>query len=267
MTSGNANDLRVATGDGSFTLYSERYGEHYHSTFGARNESVHVFIEAGLHYWLQDRMFRHVVPHQSFGVSRNRDGVSQNRHDVPLKGDASTDSSIGGQLPEHPVRVLEVGFGTGLNAWLTALEAERQGVHIEYEAIELFPLGIRQVRALNSDPLFGLLHEAPWDAETAISPYFTMHKRKVDLLTSSLPGPYDVVYFDAFSPKVQPELWEQAVFERIFTAMHSGGILTTYCAMGEVRRRMQRAGFTTEKIPGPVGKREMLRANMVLSPI
>ena len=211
----------VQTEDLSYTLYSERFGEHYHSIFGARSESMHVFIEAGLRSWL--------TAHQP----RDKDCA---------------------------VSVLEIGFGTGLNAWLTAMEAQRTNTHIIYEGIELFPVDPLMAQVLYPTPTFKALHFALWEEMITIDQYFSVYKRNADILTCSFSGAYDLVYFDAFSPNVQPELWSEEVFTRIFSAMTPGGILTTYCAKGDVRRAMQRSGFSVEKIPGPKGKREMVRA-------
>jgi tRNA U34 5-methylaminomethyl-2-thiouridine-forming methyltransferase MnmC len=212
--------LPVQTEDLSYTLFSEQFGEHYHSLFGARNESIHVFIEAGFRFW--------------------QSKISEPAH--------------------RPVSVLEIGFGTGFNAWLTAIEAEQTRTPVLYETIEQFPIDTELARSLYPDPQFLSLHEAVWEQPVSISPYFTLHKRTADLLRCSFSRAYDVVFFDAFSPNVQPELWTEEVFLRIATVMSPGAILTTYCAKGEVRRTIQRAGLHPERIPGPRGKREMLRA-------
>lgn len=220
----------VQTEDLSYTLFSESYGEHYHSTFGARTESMHVFIEAGLR-------------HSQFAIRNSQFSIR------------NSESAI-----RDSVSILEIGFGTGLNAWLTALEAEQTLTPILYEGIELFPITPEQARALSEDALFLALHEAPWEQTTAITPHFSLLKRQTNLLECPFNGTYDIVFFDAFSPNVQPELWQEDIFSRLFASMNPGGILTTYCAKGEVRRTLQRVGFTTERIPGPKGKREMLRA-------
>ncbi len=205
--------LVKTTDDGSKTVYSQRFGEHYGSTFGAAGESKTVFIDAGY---------------------------------TASKAD--------------PVSVLEIGFGTGLNAYLTLREAERMQRPTYYESVELYPLEESIVRELSDDELFRKLHFIPWEQPTKISPNFVLHKRNVDLLRATFTRKFDVVYFDAFSPSVQPEMWSRELFAELFAAMNSQALLTTYCAKGEVRRTLQRVGFVTERLPGPPGKREMLRA-------
>ena len=206
--------LSVAlTADGSKTLYSGRFGEHYHSTFGAVSESKHVFIEAG---YLATAV--------------------------------------------HPSSVLEAGFGAGLNAWLTLQQAGRLRRYTRYETIELYPIDECTVCKLSNDDIFRNLHTAPWEQQVEITPHFVLHKRKNDLLQAAFFHKYDVVYFDAFSPAVQPEMWTTDIFVRLYAAMNLGAILTTYCAKGSVRRNMQSVGFDVERLPGPEGKREILRA-------
>ncbi len=169
------------------------------------------------------------------------------------------------QLHNDKIKVLEIGFGTGLNALLTLLEAKAT---VEYYAIELYPLSLEIIQSLNygeivcpaKKELFLRLHEASWDMETSITPSFTIHKIHGDSNICELPGQLDLVYFDAFAPDKQPEMWNQDIFNRLHQQMKESGILTTYCAKGSVRRMMQRAGYSVERIPGPPGKREMLRA-------
>jgi tRNA U34 5-methylaminomethyl-2-thiouridine-forming methyltransferase MnmC len=207
--------------DGSHTVYADGFGETYHSVNGAITESNHVFIDAGLN-----------------------------------------------QVNKSSVNVLEIGFGTGLNAFLTLLQAEKKGLAIYYETLELFPVEDAVYASLNyaevlhaGKATFTLLHQSNWEEVIAITPHFTIQKHKIDIPSFLYPADsYDVVYFDAFSPVTQPELWTQELFTSIYTSMRVGGVLTTYCAKGEVRRNMQRAGFTVERLPGPPGKREMLRA-------
>lgn len=212
------------TDDGSATLYVPQLDEHYHSVKGARTESQHIFIEMGLR------------------ASR-----------VPSPN------------------VLEVGFGTGLNALLTLEEAERRKRFICYTALELYPLSWEEVAPLHySDkPLFRTLHEAPWNKVVQLTSHFTLCKLQADLTTlPNLHFPFstfgsqliDVVYFDAFAPEKQPEMWSEDIFRFLCDRMSSEGILTTYCAKGVVRRMMQSVGFRVERLPGPPGgKREILR--------
>lgn len=212
------------TADGSATLYLPDMDEHYHSVKGAVGEARHVYLETALH--------------------------------------ASTAS---------PVRVLEIGFGTGLNAFLTALDTRHGGRPVIYTALERYPLPWETAAALRypehidpqQAPLFRQLHEAAWNRPVALTPGFTLRKVEADLTQYRFTDTFDVVYFDAFAPDKQPEMWDEEIFVRIAAALAPGGVLGTYCAKGEVRRRLQRAGFTVERLPGPVGgKREILRARI-----
>ena len=212
----------ILTEDGSHTFYLPELQESYHSVHGAVQESNHVYINAAL----QEAM--------------------------PL-------------FPE--IRLLEVGFGTGLNALLTLL-ANTTEQKIYYHAIEAFPMTASEVQQINYpeilhiDPaLFQALHDAPWNTEyEEITPTFYLKKSALTLQAVRLPDNYfNVVYFDAFAPSVQPELWTDEIFEKIYAAMSGGGVITTYSAKGSVRRIWQQTGFTVERLPAPAGKREMLR--------
>lgn len=220
VSDGLKRELQV-TSDGSHTLYMPDMDEHYHSVNGAIQESEHVFIEAGLH-----------------------------------------------RLSKKEIRVLEIGFGTGLNAFLTLLDSMQTDVNITYYSMELYPLDIALVQNLNygkvlctgEEDMFMALHEAPWNQSASITPNFTLHKMKGDCNQAELPNEIDLVYFDAFAPDKQPEMWNQELFNKLYFRMNARGILTTYCAKGAVRRTMKEPGFSVERIPGPPGKREMLRA-------
>lgn len=210
------------TADGVATLYIPQMDEHYHSVKGALTEAQHVYIESAF-------------------------GATTLRH----------------------VLLLEMGFGTGLNAFLTLLEAEKQGRTVRYTTLELYPLpfetvmqlGYAEAIAPEAAPYFEAIHRCEWGKEVAITPHFTLCKQQVDLLQYRSDKPIDVVYFDAFAPEKQPELWSETLFATLYNQMNSGGVLTTYCAKGEVRRRLQRAGFVVERLAGPPnGKREILRA-------
>lgn len=213
------------TDDGAPTLYRPDLDEHYHSTKGALTEARHVYIDMALR----------------------------------ARG-------------QREIDLLEVGFGTGLNAWLTLLEAREQGLNIRYTAFELYPLAPEVADRLGypalTDPqqatAFARLHSCEWDRPVAITPQFTLHKRHADLTRTPVEGLYDVVYFDAFAPEKQPEMWSEAIFRTLYDHLAPGGILTTYCAKGEIRRRLQAIGFKVERLPGPPhGKREILRATKV----
>jgi tRNA U34 5-methylaminomethyl-2-thiouridine-forming methyltransferase MnmC len=210
----------IKTADGSFTLFSRDVGEHYHSVFGAVQESEHIFIDAGLKY-----------------VCRSKSAVS----------------------------VLEVGFGTGLNFLLTLKFALENGVKIDYTGIEprlpeqnlLRKLNYPEMLNFNKD-VFLKIHEEKRGELNGLVKYriITGGIQNVTLEKER----YNLVYFDAFSPEVQPEMWEAAIFGKIFEAMRHEGILTTYSCKGDVKRALKKAGFGLEKLPGPPGKREFLRA-------
>lgn len=164
--------------------------------------------------------------------------------------------------------VLEIGFGTGLNALLTLETAEQEKRPVHYTGIELYPLAWEEVNALgySDNPSFERLHTAPWEEDVEISPYFTLRKIKGDANTviNSSFSP-SVVYFDAFAPEKQPEMWNEQLFRSLYVTMNTGGILTTYCAKGVIRRLLQAVGFRVERLPGPPGgKREILRATKVI---
>lgn len=217
------------TEDGSHTLHVPEIDECYHSTHGALQESTHIFINAGLKEFCKDSL------------------------------------SEGNQL-----KVLEIGFGTGLNAYLTLLEAERLKIKMHYTTLELYPLTVDDVVQLNypeilhgERSLFEKIHLLPWNETCEVSSYFSLHKVDVDFVKYELSGLYDVIYFDAFSPEKQPEMWLESGFRKIFEQSNNGAVLTTYCAKGVVRRAMQSAGFVVERLPGPPGKREILRGRKI----
>lgn len=212
------------TEDGSATLFVEELDEHYHSVKGALTESEHIY---------RDCAFRYRA--------------------------ANTSS------PSLPLTILEVGFGTGLNAVVTAMVADAS-CPVHYVTLEKYPvadnllghLGYEHIVDAN---LFAAIHAAPWEQVAAITPYFTIEKRQCDFLSAQLPTSIDVVYFDAFAPEKQPEMWSPELFKRIFHAMNPGGVFTTYCAKGVIRRMLQSTGFVVERLTGPIGgKREILRA-------
>ena len=213
----------IITGDGSHSIEVQQLNAMYHSVYGAIRESRHVFIEAGLNYLLN----------------------------------SST---------AFPVRIFEMGLGTGLNAFLTLIEAEEKRVKINYTSIEKFPLSFQRVNALNypqylqNKDLLLKLHESKWAATVAISEYFTLRKEEADLEEYNCSGNFHLIYYDAFAPKAQPGLWTTEIFEKLFHMLQTNGVVVTYCSKGAVRRAMVAAGFTVKKLPGPPGKREMLRA-------
>lgn len=163
------------------------------------------------------------------------------------------------------LRLLEIGFGTGLNAAVTAMAANAQHP-IHYISLEKYPITEALYTALDygklvDSQLLEKIYKAPWDTPTAITPYFTLEKRHADYLVDALPDSIDVVYFDAFAPEKQPEMWSEDAFRRLYNTMNNKAVLTTYCAKGNIRRLLAEIGFTVERIAGPIGgKREILRA-------
>lgn len=211
------------TDDGSHTLFVPELNEHYHSVNGAVQESRHVYIEAGL------------------------------------------------RACDKPVlRILEVGFGTGLNALLSYLEALDSRKNIYYSSIELFPISLQLVNSLNYPSLFSSdqknvfkdLHLCAWNQQVDVSDFFHLKKIQANVLEHDLSGEelFDAVFYDAFAPEKQPEMWEQPIFAKLFDVLSPGGVFVTYCAKGVVRRMLQNSGFVVERLAGPPGKREMLRA-------
>lgn len=169
-------------------------------------------------------------------------------------------------IQKEEINVLEIGFGTGLNAFLTAIYATQYEKKIQFTSIEKYPLneqvwqGLNYGQRLGNVPLFKAVHMAHWEQQAVIHSSFTLYKLEDDLENITLYDTYDCIFFDAFSPEKQPELWTEDIFHKMYNYTAQGGVLTTYCAKGAVRRAMQAAGYKVQRIPGPVGKREMLRA-------
>ncbi len=215
----------ITTADGSHSIYVSELNEHYHSINGAIQESEHVFIRAGL-------------------------------------------EAINPEISN--LQVLELGFGTGLNAFLTYLHQRNNPTrHIYYTGIEAYPLETEMAMRLNypeqlgedkEAAVFHLLHSSVWGEAVSIASNFTITKITAPVQTLKLPCQYHLLYFDAFAPSVQPELWTTEVFTQMYEALLSQGILTTYCAKGVVKRTLKEVGFVVESISGPKGKREMTRA-------
>jgi tRNA U34 5-methylaminomethyl-2-thiouridine-forming methyltransferase MnmC len=212
----------ISTEDGSSTVFLSELNQHYHSIHGAMQESLHVFMKMG---W-------NVVAES-----------------------------------ERQIDILEIGFGTGLNALLVLEECLRDDSKIvSYTSLENYPLAIEEVKQLNyvqndlKKELFLRLHESVWNEEVKIVDNFSLNKIRVRL-EDFIPvvNKYNLIFFDAFAPDFQPELWTEEIFRKLFLSMKCGGILVTYCAKGQVRRNMIAAGFTVERLEGPPGKREMLR--------
>jgi len=213
---------KILTLDGTDSLFVPELNEQYHSKFGAFTESRHIYINNGLH-----------------------------------------------SLHSNHISIFELGFGTGLNAFLTLSEADKFKIKVKYDAIEINPLPLSIINQLNYaskagtaySNLFLKLHEAEWGKETELSACFTLKKLHHDFCSYLFDQKYDLIYFDAFAPMVQPELWTQEIFNKVSEAMNPDAILVTYSAMGEIRRRLISSGLEVKRLPGPPGKREILQAH------
>ncbi|MFM7024275.1 MAG: tRNA (5-methylaminomethyl-2-thiouridine)(34)-methyltransferase MnmD [Flavobacteriales bacterium] len=167
---------------------------------------------------------------------------------------------------EEEVSILEIGFGTGLNAFITMLEAHKTVRKVNYTGIEKFPVSTDMIQALNYGQLLGEpewfdeLHLLNWEMAVPVSDYFTLTKLQGDIATIDFAPAFHIIYFDAFAPDKQPEMWSKKVFAKMHEALLPGGILVTYCAKGQVKRDLKEVGFQVESVPGPPGKREMIRA-------
>ena len=211
------------TQDGSHSIFSDTFGVSYHSKYGAIQESMHVFIHAGLLHALERK---------------------------------------------SEIAILDIGFGTGLNALLTYAETIKRGFKAHYEAIEAYPISAKEVNQLNYPQLldetladvFDQLHKLDWGVKHHLSPGFSFQKNQILFQEIQYDQAFDVIYFDAFAPNAQPELWEEDVLGRMYDALKPEGVLVTYCAKGAVKRVLKGLGFTVEALQGPPGKREMTRA-------
>lgn len=210
------------TADGSTTFAIEGWNEHYHSMHGAIAEAYYVFIQKGL-----------------------------------------------ALFPNQEVKILEVGLGTGLNCFISFLEHTTMGQTIIYNGVEAYPINevealqlnyVSELSASEHSEIFTKIHTSAWETPMALSSTFTLHKRKQFFEQIEDTDAYHLIYFDAFGARVQPELWTEDIFCRMYKALKQGGVLVTYASKGSARRAMLSAGFQVEKLPGPKGKREMLRA-------
>ncbi len=212
----------IKTSDGSTTIHIPEWNEQYHSIHGAIQEANHVYINNGLKY-----------------------------------------------KSSNEIAVLEIGFGTGLNSFMTFLAAQNKELLIEYVGVEAYPILEEELLKLNYvaelgatqfAKIFESFHSCSWEEKHQITSHFTLLKRKQFFHEIEDENKFDVIYFDAFGARVQPELWTEEIFLKMFLALKSQGVLVTYAAKGSVRRAMQSVGFNVERLPGPPGKREMLRA-------
>lgn len=213
----------ITTEDGSHSLESTKFGVTYHSIHGAIQESQVVFIDAALNYQMD-----------------KKDALS----------------------------ILEIGFGTGLNAFMTYLEAKKRDLKIEYIGVEAYPIDALTLEQLNyAEELDAITErEALLSMHSAtiqpisLLPNFSFHQKIATFESLDYKGKFDIIYYDAFAPNAQPELWEESMLVKMFDALKPGGVLTTYCAKGAFKRSLKKIGFTVEALPGPKGKREMTRA-------
>ena len=214
----------IETQDGSHSIYSPSFGVSYHSKYGAIQESQHVFIEAGL-----------------LEVS----------------------------LSKKDIHILDIGFGTGLNALMTQIEADRRQLNIVYTAVENYPVPVPEAMQLNYPETlqetsyrtdFEKMHQLEWGVKEEFKSNFTFIKLQQTFQSLQFEEQFDLIYFDAFAPSAQPELWETDVLGIMYRALRNDGILVTYCSKGDVKRSLKSLGFTVESLQGPPGKREMTRA-------
>jgi tRNA U34 5-methylaminomethyl-2-thiouridine-forming methyltransferase MnmC len=211
----------ITTSDGSHTIFVPELNEHYHSIHGAVQESTFIFINNGFDICKAD-----------------------------------------------PIDIFEVGFGTGLNALLTAIKSKAGMRKVNYISIEKYPVADYIVHKLNHPlfageegiEIFNSIHKSPWNKWVNISNYFRLYKLKGDLTTESISGGYDLIYFDAFGPDKQPEMWTKEIFDRIAAVTNKNGVLVTYSAKGDVKRNLMASGFNVVLLPGPPGKRQMISA-------
>jgi tRNA U34 5-methylaminomethyl-2-thiouridine-forming methyltransferase MnmC len=215
----------ILTSDGSSTIHLPEWNEQYHSIHGAIQEARHVFIKNGL------KLFSN-----------------------------------------KEINILEIGFGTGLNCFITFLETNSLGLKVNYLGVEAYPVlpneieklnYVKELKAEGFSKEFILLHSSDWGKNISISKTFNLEKRQQFFNEIEISNEIDLIYFDAFGARVQPELWTEDIFNSMFKALRNGGKLVTYSAKGSVRRAMQTVGFTVERLPGPPGKREMLRATKI----
>ena len=212
----------IITSDGSTTIHLPEWNEQYHSKHGAIQEAYHVFIKQGLE-----------------------------------------------TCSKPEISILEIGFGSGLNAFITFLEAQKRALKIRYDGVEAYPVPMDEVQQLNYvselnaasfQEQFNRIHNIPWEEKQDISSNFSLIKRKQFFHEIQDENQFDLIYFDAFGARVQPDRWTEEILAIMFKAMKESGVLVTYSAKGSVRRAMQAVGFRVERLPGPPGKREMLRA-------
>lgn len=289
------------TQDGAHTFFLPDLNEHYHSINGAISESLHLFVESGFKHFLKTAYQSHEREEpdkkeidNKFNSINNIKQITGDKVEVAEKKSEQ----------QREINILEIGFGTGLNAFLTLIEAENISQRLFYQTLELYPLSIDLAKELNYPELYAKintnkarsnltdslirdieydksevetaklrehlyhniflqLHSSAWEKVVELTAHFKLLKQKIDFSKPTNFSPdrlFDLIYFDAFAPNKQPEMWEEDIFRHIYNLSEKGAILTTYSAKGSVRRVLQSVGFRVERIPGPPGKREMLRA-------
>lgn len=213
----------ITTADGSKTIFLPELNEHYHSSHGALQEAQHVFIKNGLY-----------------------------------------------QCSGEYLTIFEMGFGTGLNALLTYFATEKRQQYVHYIGLEAFPPSDDEIRAMgyasmspdaDAQDVYEQMHASAWNKPVSLSEHFVLEKLHQTLADTELAeNSVDLIYFDAFGPRVQPDLWTLEIFRKLYRWLSDEGIFVTYCAQGQVKRDLKAAGFIIESLPGPPGKREMTRA-------
>ena len=210
----------ILTKDGSHTIFSKEINENYHSKHGAISESLHVFIKNGLE-----------------------------------------------KVEKKSIELLEIGFGTGLNAFLSQNYVEVKKICCNYHSIEKFPINKEQFKNLNYPKTLGIdkkkfidLHDSNWNSLNKLSEYFNLMKIKKDILDYKTNLKFDIIFFDAFSPEKQAEMWSEEILKKMFSFLKKNGFLVTYCAKGIIKRKLKEVGFKVISLPGPIGKREMTMA-------
>lgn len=215
------NPILRPTDDGSYTLHLEEMDETYHSTHGALTEAQYVYIQNGF-----------------------------------------------SRVETKHINILEIGFGTGLNVLVTldAFLKQENIAPIHYHSLEKYPVDNQIISELHygallhpdRNDIFEKIHTAPWGESVEIIPGFTLHKQQIDLLTDDLKGNFDLVYYDAFAPSKQPEMWSNNIIQKVVDTMKEGSLLSTYCVQGDAKRAFKTAGLKLKRLPGPPGKRHML---------
>ena len=219
------------TKDQSHTLYIPELDETYHSRNGAVEEALYVYIGKG------------------------------------LLDTVNSSSFIENNVKPTETSILEIGFGTGLNAWLTAIEIEKLSIHCNYHSLETVPLSLELIHQLNytknasvhDADLYQNIHQIEWNKTVPISPLFSLNKLNTSLQNFTPTQLYDVIYFDAFAPEKQPELWTQELFQKLYNCLNENGVIVTYSSKGAIKRIWKEIGFKVERLPGPPMKRHMLR--------